>query len=85
MSCGYCGERLISKTSEGLTCCGCGMPLDQTRPQARQSFSATTLMVFSLWVMAALPFVGAIAATDELRFSVLAPEVAEPQERRSPE
>jgi len=85
VSCGYCGERLISKTSEGLTCCGCGRPLEQTRPQAKQSLSATTLMVFSLWVMAALPFVGAIAATDELRSSVLAPEVAEPQERRSPE
>ncbi len=85
MSCGYCGERLISKTSEGLTCCGCGRPLEQTRPQAKQSFSAKTLMVFSLWVMAALPFVGAIAATDELRSSVLAPEIAEPQERRSPE
>jgi hypothetical protein len=42
-------------------------------------------MVFSLWVMAALPFVGAIAATDELRSSVLAPEVAEPQERPSSE
>jgi hypothetical protein len=42
-------------------------------------------MVFSLWVMAALPFVGAIAATDELRSGVLAPEVSDPQERHSPE
>jgi hypothetical protein len=42
-------------------------------------------MVFSLWALAALPFVGAIAATDELRSSVLAPEVSEPQERHSPE
>jgi hypothetical protein len=84
VSCGYCGERLISKTSAGLTCCGCGRPLEQTRPQeARTTLSAKTLMVFSLWVMAALPFVGAIAATDELRSSVLAPEVVEPQERQS--
>ncbi|MEY4359784.1 MAG: hypothetical protein RLZZ631_1270 [Cyanobacteriota bacterium] len=37
-------------------------------------------MVFSLWVMAALPFVAAIAATDEMRSGVLAPEVVEPQE-----
>ena len=85
MSCGYCGERLISKTSTGLSCCGCGRPLEETRPEESRSLSAKTLMVFSLWALAALPFVGAIAATDELRSSVLAPEVSEPQERHSPE
>ncbi|MFM2173665.1 MAG: hypothetical protein RLZZ54_1592 [Cyanobacteriota bacterium] len=42
-------------------------------------------MVFSLWVMAALPFVGAIAATDQLRSGVLAPEMAESQEHHSAE
>jgi hypothetical protein len=38
-----------------------------------------TLMVFGLWLMAALPFVGAIAARDQLRSGVLAPESDEPQ------
>jgi hypothetical protein len=85
VSCGYCGERLISKTSEGLTCCGCGRPLEQTRPQKSQTLSAKTLMVFSLWVMVALPFVGAIAATDQLRSGLLAPEVSKSQESQSPE
>ena len=85
MSCGYCGERLISKTSEGLTCCGCGRPLEQTRPQKPHTLSGKSLMVFSLWVMAALPFVGAIAATDQLRSGVLAPETAESQEHHSAE
>lgn len=80
MACGYCGERLISKTQEGLTCCGCGRPIEQAWPQQKRSVSAKTLMVFSLWVMAALPFVAAIAATDEMRSGVLAPEVVEPQE-----
>ena len=80
MACGYCGERLISKTSEGLSCCGCGRPLEQTRPQDKRAFSAKTLMVFSLWVMAALPFVGAITVTDDLRSGALAPEMVESQE-----
>ena len=80
MACGYCGERLISKTSEGLSCCGCGRPLEQTRPEGKRVFSAKTLMVFGLWLMAALPFVGAIAATDDLRSGALAPEMVEPQE-----
>ena len=80
MACGYCGERLISKTSEGLSCCGCGRPLEQTRQQAQRPFSVKNLMVFGLWVMAALPFVGAIAVTDDLRSGALAPEMAEPQE-----
>ena len=79
MACGYCGERLISKTSEGLSCCGCGRPLEQTRPQGKRAFSVKTLMVFGLWLMAALPFVGAIAATDQLRSGALAPEMDEPQ------
>ena len=79
MACGYCGERLISKTSEGLSCCGCGRPLVQTRPQAKRAFSATTLMVFGLWVMAALPFVGAIAVTDEMRSGPLTSEMVKSQ------
>jgi hypothetical protein len=54
--------------------------LEQTRPQGKRAFSAKTLMVFSLWVMAALPFVGAIATTDDLRSGGLAPEMVEPQE-----
>jgi hypothetical protein len=41
-------------------------------------------MVFSLWAMAALPFVGAIAATDELRSRVFSPEISEHQQQ-SPE
>ncbi len=80
MACGYCGERLISKTSEGLSCCGCGRPLSQTRPQAKRAFSAKTLMLFGLWVMAALPFVGAIALTDEMRSGALTSEMVEPQQ-----
>ncbi len=85
MACGYCGERLISKTSEGLSCCGCGRPLAQTRPEGKRALSAKTLMLFGLWVMAALPFVGAIAVTDEMRSAVLAPEGSKPQETQSPE
>ncbi|MEY3544203.1 MAG: hypothetical protein RLZZ247_360 [Cyanobacteriota bacterium] len=79
MACGYCGERLISKTSEGLSCCGCGRPLEQTRPQIKRPFSVKTLMVFGLWLMAALPFVGAIAVTDEMRSGALTSEMVEPQ------
>jgi hypothetical protein len=54
--------------------------LEQTWPEGKRVFSAKTLMVFGLWLMAALPFVGAIAATDELRSGALAPEMVEPQE-----
>ncbi len=81
VACGYCGERLISKTPEGLICCGCGRPIEQTRPEQGRTVSAKGLMVFSLWVMAALPFVGAIAATDQLRTGQLtAPQVAATQD-----
>jgi hypothetical protein len=54
--------------------------LEQTRPEGKRVFSAKTLMVFGLWLMAALPFVGAIAATDDLRSGALAPEMVETQE-----
>jgi hypothetical protein len=53
--------------------------LVQTRPQAKRAFSATTLMVFGLWVMAALPFVGAIAVTDEMRSGALTSEMVKSQ------
>jgi len=71
---------LINKTTEGLSCCGCGRPLAQTRPQSKRTFSAKTLMLFGLWVMAALPFVGAIAVTDEMRSGALTSEMVEPQQ-----
>ena len=81
MACGYCGERLISKTPEGLRCCGCGRPLEQTRPDQGRAVTAKSLMVCGLWLLAALPFIGAIAATDQLRSGPLvAPEVAETAE-----
>jgi hypothetical protein len=54
--------------------------LEQTRQQAQRPLSVKNLMVFGLWVMAALPFVGAIAVTDDLRSGALVPEMAEPQE-----
>jgi hypothetical protein len=70
---------LISKTSEGLSCCGCGRLVEQTRPEGKRVFSAKTLMVLGLWLMAALPFVGAIAVTDEMRSGALTSEMVEPQ------
>ncbi len=79
MACGYCGERLISKTSEGLSCCGCGRLLVQTWPEGNRPLSAKTLMLFGLWVMAALPFVGAIALTDEMRSGALTYEMVKSQ------
>jgi len=79
VACGYCGERLISKTTEGLSCCRCGRPLPQTRPEGKRTLSAKPLMLFGLWVMAALPFVGAIALTDELRSGALTSEMVKSQ------
>ena len=80
MACGYCGERLISKTSEGLSCCGCGRSLEQSRPQDKRPLPVKSLIVFSLWVMVALPFIGAIAVTDDLRSGSPSPEVVEAQD-----
>jgi hypothetical protein len=53
--------------------------LEQTRPQGKRAFSVKTLMVFGLWLMAALPVVGAIAVTDEMRSGALTSEMVEPQ------
>ena len=67
VACPGCGERLISKTSAGLSCCGCGRPLPARRFGARSSLSPKTLVVFSALALVLLPFVGAIAVTDALR------------------
>lgn len=67
MACGYCGGRLITKGSDGLICCGCARPLHSMAQQSVQRLSGKTLLLFSVLVMLALPFVGAITILDELR------------------
>jgi hypothetical protein len=53
--------------------------LVQTWPEGNRPLSAKTLMLFGLWVMAALPFVGAIALTDEMRSGALTYEMVKSQ------
>jgi hypothetical protein len=67
MACGYCGGRLIAKSSDGLICCGCARPLHSMAQQSVHRLSSKTLLLFSVLVMLALPFVGAITILDELR------------------
>jgi hypothetical protein len=67
MACGYCGSRLISKGSQGLECCGCGRPLAQTRLVPLQGLSLGQQFLAMVVCLGALPLVGAIAATGELR------------------
>ena len=67
MACGYCGSRLISKGSQGLECCGCGRPLAQTCLEPLQGLSLGQQFLALVVCLGALPLVGAIAATGELR------------------
>ncbi len=67
MACGYCGSRLISKGSRGLECCGCGRPLDTSRLEPRQRPSLSHQLLALVLCLGALPLVGGIAATDQLR------------------
>jgi hypothetical protein len=46
----------------------------------KRAFPVKTLIVFCFWLMVALPFVGAIAVTDDLRSGPLDPEVVESRE-----
>ena len=77
MSCLYCGSRLISKTSSGLACCGCGRPLTETRPAVALSWSARKAVLFTLVTVVMLPLVGAIASNDQLRSGRAAPEAVQ--------
>ena len=77
MSCLYCGSRLISKTPSGLSCCGCGRPLPETRPAHALRWSARKAVVFTLVTVVMLPLVGAIAANDQLRSGRSAPEAVQ--------
>jgi hypothetical protein len=67
MACGFCGSRLISKGSQGLECCGCGRPLAHSRLEPRQRLSLGQQFLALVVCLGALPLVGAIAATDQLR------------------
>lgn len=70
MACGYCGSRLISKGSQGLECCGCGRPLAHSRLEPRRGLSLGQQFLALVVCLGALPLVGAIAATDQLRAGV---------------
>ena len=67
MACGFCGSRLISKGERGLECCGCGRPLLQSRVESRPPLSLKQQLLALVVCVGALPLVGAIAATDQLR------------------
>lgn len=67
MACGYCGSRLISKGSQGLECCGCGLPVVNSRLVPSQRLSWRQQLLALLICLCSLPLVGAIAATDQLR------------------
>ena len=72
MACVYCGSRLITKTSQGLVCCGCGRSVAATGPSGAAGLSWRKRMLALLLVLMALPLVGAVAATDQLRSGSLA-------------
>jgi hypothetical protein len=74
MSCLYCGSRLISKTEAGLACCGCGRPLDQTRPPAALRWSIRKTLVLLFVGVLLVPLVGPMAASDRARPAVAAAE-----------
>ena len=67
MSCLFCGSHLLSKTPDGLACCGCGRPLPQTRLARGVRWSARKTVLLTLIAVVLLPLVGAIAANDRLR------------------
>ena len=67
MACGYCGSRLISKGSRDLECCGCGRPLAHSRLEPSKRLSWRQQLLALVICLCALPLVGAIAATDQLR------------------
>lgn len=67
MACGSCGSRLITKTRNGLECCGCGRPFDSHRQGSGGSLSLQQQLLAMGFGLALLPLVGAMALTGELR------------------
>ena len=84
MSCLYCGDRLLTKTSAGLCCCGCGRPVEQAHPQQKAALSLKSLVAFSLAVLAVGPFLVAISATDQLRAGSMAVDAGSEPESSEP-
>jgi len=72
MACGFCGSRLISKGERGLECCGCGRPLLLSRGESGPALSWRQRLLALVVCVGALPLVGAIAATDQLRGGAVA-------------